>query len=373
MKIALTCPTYWPYYKRGERYVNGLARFLSKQGHEVTVVTSKPGRTRKIYKDGIRVIYHREFSHPLLPEKYRYHFHALSCLLPLLRERFDIIQSLFYIDAFSASLSRMFTKTHHVYFIVNCDPFHWDRWLDRFMFERATGSAVALVAISRYLQKSLKDQYGLDGTMIPAGVDSDYFRPSARKDLESPRILCMVAEFRATRKRVPVLIKAFERFKASSPKAILQLCGRIDPILAREYLELVSPGVRPSIHFLGPGTEEEVPSYYAQAAMTVLPSIKEPFGMVLMESLSAGTPVVGTRDGGIPEIIDNPRVGVMFEGEGEQAVEALDQAMRQCLELAKDPETSGRCREHSKNRYDWSVIGSKLEELYYRVLEKPAG
>jgi glycosyltransferase involved in cell wall biosynthesis len=382
MRVALTCPTYWPYVKRGERFVNGLAQYLVKQGHEVTIITSKPGRPRKVRKEGITILYNREFSNSLLSTENRHRMFGWSCFRSLLQERYDIIQSLFYTDAFGASMSRHFTDAHSIFYVPNCEPFHWGSWVDKCMFERVIRSAV-IVAPSVYLQKCLREEYGLEEWVIPPGVDTTYFRRPHIKDLEQPKILCMVAELRSPRKRVPLLIKAFERFKAAVPGAILQLSGRIDRPLSRQFLELVNPKIRDSIMILGVGREEDIPSLYANAAMTVLPSIKEPFGMVLVESLSAGTPVVGTRDGGIPEIIDNDHVGVMFDDDIEQpieerlrlkpdTIEALHEAMLKCLALAKNRATASRCYEHGM-RYDWSVIGSQLEELYDSISKTKLG
>lgn len=365
MRIALTIPSFWPYVRRGERLVNGLAHYLINQGHEVTIITSKPGpQSKKIRKDNIKIIYNREYANPLFSGhlgKYRYHMFAWSCFNSLLRENFDIIQSLFYVDAFGATISNHFTGNKIIFYIPNCEPFHFGGWIDKYMYKKVIRSAVR-IAPSRYLQRSLKERYGLEAILIPPGVDTEYFKPVHKKDLDQPKILCL-AELGESRKRVPLLIKAFELFKKYVPNAILQLSGRISNKTTQDFLELVNSKIRDSIKILGVGNEEGIPSLYANATMTVLPSIRETFGMVLVESLAAGTPVVATRDGGIPEIVDDPRVGVMFDGEGEEAIEALCNAMLQCLELSQDPNTSSNCCQHSR-RYDWSVIGPKLEDIY---------
>jgi glycosyltransferase involved in cell wall biosynthesis len=365
MKIALTILHYWPYFKRSGRFVTGLAHFLSRRGHEVTVITTKPGRSRMVKRDGININYSGVRHHYFLPSKYQNHAYILYCLSSILRGKFDIIQSLYYIDCFAVSLKMSFTNTKSIYYIPG-NPFHLGSSLDAYMFRRAIRSAEQIVVPSEFVQKSLKKEYGLEGIIIPPGVDTGYFQPVSEKDLDRPKILCM-AELRVQRKRVPLLIRAFEKFRESVPGAILQLSGMIHNNELQVFLESARTDIRDSIQFLGVGKEEDIPLLYANAAMTVLPSLREAFGMVLIESLSAGTPVVGTRDGGIPEIIDDQGVGVLFEGEGEQAEESLCRAMLQCLELAKNPDTASYCRQHSR-RYDWSVVGEKLEKLYQDIL-----
>ena len=83
---------------------------------------------------------------------------------------------------------------------------------------------------------------------------------------------------------------------------------------------------------------------YATAWVTVLPSRDEAFGLVLAESLACGTPVVGSNDGGIPEIVDRPEIGRLFDGD-EPA--GLARALLEVLELAGDPGTIAACRERA--------------------------
>jgi glycosyltransferase involved in cell wall biosynthesis len=298
---------------------------------------------------------------------FKYRMNAIGSFSSVVRNRFEIIQSLFYIEAFGVSLGRHFTGARHIYYIPDCSSFHLGGLLDRFMFKRVISSTSALIVPSRYVMESLKERYRLQSEMIPPGVDTSYFTPGAWKDLDRPRILCM-AELGVKRKRVSLLVKAFDEFRRHEPGAVLQLSGRVDPPMARSLLEFASPRTRDFIEILGVGKEDDIPSLYANAAMTVLPSVKEAFGMVLTESLAAGTPVVGTRDGGIPEIVDDPRIGVLFEGTEDESAEALCDAMLKCMKLARDPATSGLCRRHSM-RYDWSKVGRRLEHVYERVLK----
>jgi glycosyltransferase involved in cell wall biosynthesis len=361
MRVALTCPTYWPYVKRGERFVNGLARYLAQKGQEVEIITSKPGRRdRNIMRDGVTVRYNREYAHPLLSNRYPYHMFAWSCFRSFAKKRHDVIQSLFYIDAFGASCSKRFTGVNHIFYIPNCDPFHWGGRIDKYMFERAVRSSV-LMAPSRYLQEVLKKQYGCEALVVPPGVDTSYFRTIPKGKSEKTLILC-VAELIDERKRIPLLLKAFERFKAKVPDAVLVLSGRTNTAASRWFLKIVDPAIRSSVWIPGVGKEKDFKGLYARATMTVLPSRLEPFGMVLVESLAAGTPVVAARSGGVPEIVDDPLVGVLFE-ETETPVDDLYRAMLQCLELTEDPATSQRCVRHSQ-RYDWEIIGPRFEQIY---------
>jgi glycosyltransferase involved in cell wall biosynthesis len=99
---------------------------------------------------------------------------------------------------------------------------------------------------------------------------------------------------------------------------------------------------------------------YAGAWATVLPSKAEPFGMVLTESLAAGTPVVALRDGSGPLDIVRPGVGVLS---GDTTGELAD-ACGRVLDLAHDPSTTVACRRHAMT-FDWRTsIVPALEKVY---------
>ena len=364
MRIALTCPTYWPYGRRGERYVDGLGRYLAGRGHDVTVITTKPGRPRRGRRNGLAVEYRRELASPLFSYRMRYGLFAWHCYRALAPERFDLVQSLFYTDVFGAALRRR-GGAAPVFYVPNAEPFHLGGRLNDWIYRRAL-RASHRVAPSAYLRERLRQAYGVDSEVIPPGIDVDYFRPVPGGRAAVPTILCM-AELVDPRKRVFLLVKAFERLKAYEPEAVLQLSGRAHHPLPRVVLSSVDPRVRRDVRILGVGPEAAVPRLYAEAWVTVLPAVHEAFGMVLVESLAAGTPVVATRGGGIPEVVDDPSVGVLFDDAGPETADSLCEAMRRGLELARDPDTVRRCREHGR-RYAWSEVGPRLERLYERLL-----
>jgi len=116
---------------------------------------------------------------------------------------------------------------------------------------------------------------------------------------------------------------------------------------------------------------EDIPAVYGRASVSVLPSMWEAFGLVIIESLAAGTPVVGTRNGAIPSILDDPAIGRLFDPGADATVAptnavGLAQALLEAIELSRLPETAPRCRRHVE-RYSWEVIGAQYEDLYRRL------
>jgi len=106
-------------------------------------------------------------------------------------------------------------------------------------------------------------------------------------------------------------MRAFDRLKDKRPDLVLQIAWTLKPDLQDELISLVSPRWRSDVHFLG--TNVDLPKLFASASVSVLPSLWESQGLVVLESLAAGTPVVVTRDGALPEIVTDLSVGRLFD------------------------------------------------------------
>jgi glycosyltransferase involved in cell wall biosynthesis len=184
--------------------------------------------------------------------------------------------------------------------------------------------------------------------VVHPGVDLDRFRPVAERD-GRPTIFC-ASDPAVEAKRVPLLIEAFRLLRTRRPDARLILQAPKDEALAAT-LEDASNGIE-----LTPG--EDLPALYSRAWTLALPSWGEAFGLVLVEALACGTPVVGTNT----EVIDSDRVGRVFTGD---EASALAIALNESLELTADPETRERCRERAA---DFST--DRMVERYLKLYDE---
>jgi glycosyltransferase involved in cell wall biosynthesis len=100
-----------------------------------------------------------------------------------------------------------------------------------------------------------------------------------------------------------------------------------------------TPG--PGIVYANLDDRDALVEAYRTAWVSALPSLDEAFGLVLAEALACGTPCVGSNLGGIPEVVDRPSIGRLFDGDEPAAVAA---ALLGALELAEDPATGAACR-----------------------------
>jgi glycosyltransferase involved in cell wall biosynthesis len=153
---------------------------------------------------------------------------------------------------------------------------------------------------------------------------------------------------------VSLLVEAFGRVRAKWPDArlVIDVGSDSPPALRAPGVELVD------------ARADGLASHYSTAWVTVLPSLREAFGLVLVESLASGTPAVGIADGGAAEILDDPQVGVLVRSE---SATALAEAIATAFELSAKPETRDACREHAR-RWDWDRLCPVYEALYREAL-----
>jgi glycosyltransferase involved in cell wall biosynthesis len=237
--------------------------------------------------------------------------------------------------------------------------------LDALMFERARRKAAVVAVVSRSAAEQLAADYGVEARVLPPPVDLARFRPCA-PDPSRPPTLLMVGAMEERRKGARLLVRAFGRIKREIPDLRLRLSGQISPGTTAELLALVPSEYRGDVEVLGAGRVEDLPGLYAGASVTVLPAVWETLGLVLIESLASGTPVVGANHGGIPDIVTSADVGELFEPGATRReadnLEGLEAAIRRALALVARPETAGRCRQAAEP-FGWTELGPRYERL----------
>jgi glycosyltransferase involved in cell wall biosynthesis len=382
MRIGIATPTNWPHVRRGgERFVNELATDLARRGHEVTVVCAGPGAGKVVQAAGFTTIYHRRLWHPALAHVGLHEFHAFLpyCLASLLRRRFDVVFACNFLDAWAATRTRRLTGAPCVFLVNSVPPlvpYVRSLSLGGRLLRAAFRDADEVISVSRYMQVELGRRFGREGTELPVPVDLDRFRLAPTRDRARPVVVCASA-LDDPRKGGTILMRAFNHLKARRPEVVLEVAAGVSESRRGALLGLVAPVHRADVRFLGAVALDELPGVLGRASLLVLPSMWESFGMVILESLACGTPVVGTRDGAIPELISNREVGRLFDPgptTTEEAVneEGLAEAMAEALELSTRPETAGRCRTHAE-QYGWDRLGPRFETLIEQVVERRRG
>jgi glycosyltransferase involved in cell wall biosynthesis len=219
--------------------------------------------------------------------------------------------------------------------------------------------------------------------IIPCGTDISHFasadRVQARQALgitADEKLVLYVGRF-DPRKGIETLVRAVHR-------SVLRETGKLKLIIGggsvpgqsdgreRDRIEsIVSElGMGHMVSFPGRLNREELPIYYAAADVSVVPSHYEPFGLVTIEAMAAGTPVVGSDVGGLQYTIDHGKTGLLAPPRDDEAfAAAIDRILthddfRNELGMA----AKRRVQEH----FSWDGVASQLSGLYTQLLKEPA-
>jgi L-malate glycosyltransferase len=200
--------------------------------------------------------------------------------------------------------------------------------------------------------------------VIPNQVNTDYFMPADRVPDKPPFRLFALAHLTAE-KGMDVLIRAMQLLLQQADCACrLRIGGEGKE---RKRLEQMTrdAGLTAYIHFTGRLSQEEVRQEMQQAHAFVHPSLMESFGIVLLEAMACGLPVIATRSGG-PEQIIRPELGLLCERDNAQALAHSIQGLKSNYHAY----VADHIRAHIISHYGTRAISRQYLEVYQRILKQ---
>ncbi|QDO88647.1 glycosyltransferase [Ornithinimicrobium ciconiae] len=222
----------------------------------------------------------------------------------------------------------------------------------------------ARIAVSGAAHQTMASSVGGTTLVIPNGVYVDRFctgEPYVHDPAKRPRIV-FLGRFDEPRKGLPVLLSALPLVLAQVPSAEVLVAGpgRID-----EVAETLSEQVAGSVTFLGTISEEDKVRLLASANAYIAPNTGgESFGIILVEAMSAGAPVVASALDAFSAVIGGSGAGVVFPVGDHRSLAAA------IVELLEDPDEQARLRAAGRERarqFDWSRVGARIEAVYDSV------
>jgi starch synthase len=226
------------------------------------------------------------------------------------------------------------------------------RWTE--LEQQVCREARCVFATSDFLRKSLTEDYGCDpARVIEVGAGTNSFVETLERGAYDSQVALFVG-LKFDLKGGQALLRAWRTVRQRLPQAELWIAGPKRPA-----------GEQPGVRWLGLLGREELARLYQQAAVFVLPSLYDPYPHAVREGMGHGLACIGTRVGGIPEMIDHERTGLLVEPEDpDELAEAL-------ISILEDPgraEAMGR-EGHADilRSYRWSHVVDRMAPHIERV------
>jgi len=246
--------------------------------------------------------------------------------------------------------------------------------VERAVYRRAT----AFIVLSTPFGKILEEQFHIPSErihVIPGGVDVDRFavtesRAASRERLGWPRDRKIVMAVRRLTRRMGLdhLIESVPALVERVPDALVLIAGRGAIASELEY-RIRELRMQDHVRLLGFVADDVLPYAYRAADLTIVPSVTlEGFGLIVAESLAAGTPCLVTPVGGLPEAVGTLSRHLVLGG-SEPAV--LAAGMADALTGVFPLPSPAECLAYARRHYDWPVIAAQVRKVYEDALAVP--
>lgn len=370
MKIIQTPARFYPYTGGVENYTYYLSRELVKSGHKVTIICANEQKYNKDETAGIkikRLAYIGKIANtnitPALP------FHILNEDFDVLHTHLPTPWSADWSAIASAAKRKPLVLTYHNDIVGKSIAKYIARVYNltalKFILKRASRiivSHVNYLEFSPYF-KECKEKV----EVVPAGVDVERFTPLDTRVEDTVFFLSLLDEFHRY-KGLDHLLEAMKLVKKEIPSVKLKVGG--SGKLLQYYREKAAfLGLKENVDFLGYVSNERLPEHYRNCSLFVLPSIspsQEGFGIVLLEAMACGQPVVSTDIVGAAEDIKKYNTGIVVK---PMDTKALSDAMIKVLQNKKVAETMGtRGRKLVEEKYTWGNVCKAMEDIYLGVV-----
>ncbi len=372
LRILQVSDAYYPFPGGVSEHLHHLTVALRQRGHDARILT---GRYPGTYEDPPWV--HRVGQVRVLPALGFFNKTQLTLTLspglPLevraffRQHRFDIVHT-----HGPLALNLPFLALHYGNG-VQVATFHtafvgWNfNRIGKVFFRRAARKIARSIVVSRVAWEAVAPHYPGRYVLVPNGIDLTRFRPDGPLpplNLRRPVILYLGRM--EPRKGFPLLLEAFRRVKRRLPEATLLAVG--GGAYLETYRRRVPPELRNSVHFTGFVPARDLPAYYRYADLYTSPAIGgETFGIVLLEAMASGTPVVASDIPGYRQVITPGRNGLLVDVRNPEAyAEAL-------VAVLSRPALAERLRREglrTARRYAWPEIARQVEQVYLEALRE---
>ncbi|ADJ25840.1 glycosyl transferase group 1 [Dehalogenimonas lykanthroporepellens BL-DC-9] len=374
MKIALVAPYDFAYHGGVVNHVTALERQLTARGHRVVVIAPA---SRPITAFGDRFV-HIGTPRPM-PASGSVARITVSVRLAnkikavLAKEQFDIVH---LHEPFMIMLCSAILRYSHA---TNIGTFHaaegkpgynlgWpiSRWILHRRAKKLHGHIAVSPVAKNYHHRYVPAEY----TIIPNGIDLNHFRPDVEpidRFMDGKLNLLFVGRLEK-RKGIKYLIDAFKKVHKLYPETRLIVVGPGTRMRPKFEKQVRNARLEGDVVFVSDVSYDDLPRYYQTADIFCAPATgQESFGIILLEAMAAGKPIVASRISGYASVLTDEQEGLLVKPKnaGELA--------KALIRLIADPalrERLGARGLDTVQNFGWDKVAARVEAYYRQVLER---
>ncbi|MFC1900486.1 glycosyltransferase family 4 protein [Chloroflexota bacterium] len=374
MKIALVSPYDYAFEGGVNSHISSLERYLTRMGNEVKVIAPTSKEITLLGDRFIKIGKPRPIPASDSIIRVSVSLNLASTIKDVLeREKFDIVHLHEPFMPMLCSAILRFSDATNIgtFHAFDGKPgYNWGRpistWMIRHRIRNLHGRiAVSNMALS-YAQKNIQGDYEI----IPNGIDTEFFSPDVKpiEEYSDGKKNILFLGRLERRKGLIYLIKAFYEVKQEMPDSRLIVVGS-GTKLRKPYEKWVkNHGLEKDVLFLGFVPEEDKPRYFKTADIYCSPATShESFGIVLLEGMAVGAPVVASNIDGYNSVITHNSDGMLVPA---RDTESLAQTL---ITVLKNKELQQRLSAEAiktADKYSWEKLAQKVYSLYTEAIEK---
>jgi phosphatidylinositol alpha-mannosyltransferase len=368
LKIGIVSPYGYPHPGGVNEHVRHTYEAMREMGHDVWIITSKYGRQRESEGHVIRLgtgwAAPANGSVGRVTLGLRFKRQAREVLA---EHRFDILH---FHEPFVPFLSPTMLEASET---VNIGTFHAfggfspSYWIGRRFAGRLADLLHGRIAVSGAARHFISRYFPGDYRIIPNGVDLEAFaNAEPYEELRDGTLNILFLGRFEERKGLIHLLKGYHRLRKRRVDARLLVVGTGPK--QREYRRFVGlRGIR-DVEWLGRVSDEQKVRYFASADIYCAPNTgQESFGIVLLEAMAAGVPIVASDIHGFKRVVERNVQGILVEPRNPRAIAAALYA------LARDPELRHEMGEAGRRRapeFSWDRVTERIVDFYYETRDR---
>ena len=237
----------------------------------------------------------------------------------------------------------------------------------KFVTHRLFNKLDSCIAVSSPAREFVSKYYPANYEIIPNGVDLSRFSTESRVGkFKDEKVNILFLGRMEKRKGFKYLLNAYLNIKKQFPDTRLIVVGGNEP--PKELESMLGAEANLDIEWVGQISDTDVPKYYQTADIFCAPNTgNESFGIVLLEAMASGKPIVASKIEGFLEVMKNGGEGIFCEPENEEELEGALKKLIQDAKLREDMGSNGRV---TAKKYSWDIISDEIESIYFKTIKQ---